>query len=246
MRAPIALLALVVACKSGGDKPADKPPPDPGPEAAPQPATPAPDAASLKQHMQGHFTAIREIERALVDGDLAKAKERAGWLAAHEPHDATAGWQPHMDAVRTAARALTGAADLAGATELAANLGGECASCHVTTTAIVSFPHEDLPPAGTDNRMAMRRHQWAADRMWEGLIGPSQTAWVQGAEILAAAPFVPKTSLGQAERDQVAALAKQVHELGASAADLELEVRAAHYAKLLRTCSGCHAIARPR
>ena len=182
MRALAIALLLITACKGSDERATPQPAPEPTP-IDPDPTPPA-DAATLKQHMKVHFDAIREIERALVAGDLAKAKERAGWLAAHEPHEATELWEPHLNAVRESAEALTAAKDLESATDLAAKLGGQCAQCHVTTTAIVSFPYEELPPAGDDNRVAMRRHQWAADRMWEGLIGPSRTGWIQGAEVL--------------------------------------------------------------
>lgn len=246
MRAAIAVLVMaLIGCRSSGGDDKARPAPDP----SPQPdaiVTPAPPEPTLKEHMQGHFTAIRDIERALVAGDLDTARDRAKWLAEHRPPDATAGWEPHLEAVKKAATALTSASDMASATDLAAALGTECASCHVTTTAITSFPHVELPDADGGNKSAMLRHQWAADRLWEGLIGPSQSSWVQGAEVLSGAPFVPQVSLAAPEKKTVEAFAQQVHDLGREAVAAEADARASLYARLLRTCSGCHAIARKR
>ena len=37
-------------------------------------------------------------------------------------------------------------------------------------------------PTGNSQESQMIRHLWAADRMWEGLVGPSDEAWTAGAE----------------------------------------------------------------
>ena len=245
IRATVILTLLVSACRSGGN---DAPQPPPEPVGEPPPAAGLGDEPepTLKEHMQGHFTAITEIERALVANDLARAKERATWLAEHRPHDAVESWEPHLDAVAEAARSLAASEDLAGAAKLAATLGNECAACHLETTAITSFPYAELPAAGSDTKSQMKRHQWAADRLWEGLIGPSELSWIQGAEILAAGEFVPQVTLPDDKRAEVAAFASKAHALGRAAVDAERSARSNLYAELLVTCSSCHAIARKR
>jgi len=42
-------------------------------------------------------------------------------------------------------------------------------------------------------QLQMRRHQWAAARLWEGLIGPSNEMWSQGTGFLATTELVRPT-----------------------------------------------------
>ena len=242
-----ALLAVLAGCPND-DNQLPIPTPSPTPATA-DPAGPTEkpesDDPPLKQHMQDHFSAIRAIERAVVSGDLATAKERATWLAEHQQHDAVDLWQPHLAALREAALALAGSSDLPGAASAAVKLGLECAACHVTTTAITSFPYEPEPSPGADNKSMMQRHQWAVDRMWEGLIGPSESSWNQGARVLADAPFIPRTELQPLQKKTVVELAGTVHDLGKQAKnETEQESRGRIYGELLTTCSGCHELTR--
>ena len=89
----------------------------------------------------------------------------------------------------------------------------------------------------------MQRHLWAMDRLWEGLVGPSEMAWQEGSKILAANPFpadalpIPK-DLQPVAKKQLAAIAALAKQAGAAT---ELADRSKVYGELLSTCSGCHS-----
>jgi hypothetical protein len=217
-------------------------------EAAPKeqvpPLDPTPDRESLKKHMKGHFEAIREIQRAVVHGKLDKAKEKAKWLAEHQAHDTIADWKPHLHSLRASADELSRAENLAMAAGLTARLGDECANCHTTLTAITSFEWNELPNESGDTKIHMKRHQWAADRMWEGLVGPSDDLWSKGAEVLADAPLAAEKVTDDPKLAGAATkLAEQIHRLGKKALQTDdREERVGLFAELLGTCSTCHSI----
>jgi cytochrome c553 len=85
----------------------------------------------------------------------------------------------------------------------------------------------------------MVRHIQGADRLWEGLIGPSDGAWEAGAALL---------STGSVDVDAVNArpgqesMFAEVFRLGRQAQEARTqEERAARYGQILATCSGCHS-----
>ena len=84
----------------------------------------------------------------------------------------------------------------------------------------------------------MARHQWAADRLWEGLIAPSDQSWLNAAEVLLE---VPLALAGTQGTEQTRALTERVHSLGhqaRSAARSSDRVRI--YGEILGTCADCH------
>jgi cytochrome c556 len=88
----------------------------------------------------------------------------------------------------------------------------------------------------------MIRHQWAADRLWDGLVGPSDVSWQAGAEVLRDAPLFTDAVTEDVEQyEAVTKLAWQVHEIGALAATVPDHGRRAElYGTLLGTCASCH------
>jgi hypothetical protein len=93
----------------------------------------------------------------------------------------------------------------------------------------------------------MLRHQWAAEQMWDGLIGPSEARWNDGIAELAEAPLVQDEILANATpTPAIAELAADVHALGDEGRKATTwEQRAAIYGRLLGTCAACHAAIRP-
>lgn len=72
-----------------------------------------------------------------------------------------------------------------------ADLGAKCATCHESVHARIVFDLKKPPPANPPNHSLATRmtdHRWAIARMWDGLIGPSKSAWDTGAALLVAAP----------------------------------------------------------
>ncbi|MGE0403616.1 MAG: hypothetical protein AB7T06_43320 [Kofleriaceae bacterium] len=225
-------------------------PPEPAPITEPSPPTiTEPDEprepATVKEHMKSHFAAVVAVERAIVRGRLADAREGARALLAHD-EPAIEGGAPFVADMNDAAAALIAAPDLPTAGTFAAALGRTCSRCHEATRAVIAFAWEPQPDPAPSLRVQMQRHQWAAARLWEGLVGPSDEMWRQGTEALAATELDALAAGRGVARGDVDALAAQVRELARSAATAgDGDARAALYGRLLSTCAGCHQLVRP-
>ena len=97
-------------------------------------------------------------------------------------------------------------------------MAGACGNCHQGLQAEPRFTWDSLPSQAADVAAHLLRHQWVADRMWRGLIGPSDEAWNAGAEVLVEAPLRRQDLFEESDPSvEAAALASRVHELGAEA-----------------------------
>lgn len=236
---PIAGMLLL----SGGCKDAPKQHVAPQAEPSPPAAQPEEKASPTQEKMRQHFSKIRDIERAVVAGDLELVAALAKELAEFEA-TGVSGYVEEEQAVRLAASSLGTAASLPEAATLAADLAHLCGDCHSTMTAITAFEWSPPPDNVEDKRML--RHQWAMDRLWEGIVGPSDALWNQGAEVLEQPGFDANDVVSDpAIATEVQALADSVQSLGAKAVlTNEPAARAALYKDLLQTCAACHAKAR--
>lgn len=211
---------------------------------------PRPLASTLQeahQRMHARFGAARRIEQAIAFSDLARAQSEARYLAALEETDLLPAWRPYVDAIRGAALELDRASDVMAAARLAALVGDRCASCHEAIAAKVAFPDE--PPPVTTPTLAARMlgHQWAATRMWEGLIAPSEERWQAGARALTTVPLAmvaqaatPDSPLDIDDVARVRLYAQRALTPQPRAARAEL------FGTLLATCAHCHAVLRDR
>lgn len=236
------VVALVAACSSKREAP---PPPAEGSAGGVPSAIPTPADAPIADHMQLHFEAASELQRAIARGHLDDAKEDARWLINHDDQLLDA-WKPFVEQMRSAAREVVTAPDLPGAAVRAAQLGRTCSRCHEAQTAVVTFAWEPPPDDGPALATQMKRHQWAAARLWEGLVGPSDAMWNQGATTLSTLRLDEIAAARGAARGDVPALAARVRELAGRATTLvDQDDRALLYGELLSTCAGCHALVRP-
>ena len=198
-----------------------------------------------QRHMQLHYQRVGEVETALIGADLTTARAAAAWLA---EHDEVAGLPeagtPWLAAMRSSAREVSIAPTEAAASSAAALMVKTCGDCHHATG---KGPHIVVAPVPNEASTAMNthvtRHRWAADRMRDGLIGPSDSAWNAGAGVLAEQPIY-QADVGMrtgrfAEAEQ---LAQRVMELGGLArATTDGYERATVYGEFLTTCAACHA-----
>ena len=204
-----------------------------------------------QRHMQLHYQRVGEIESALIGGDLATARAAATWLAEHDevsglPESGT----PWLATMRSTARTLASATDEVGAANAAALMIKTCGDCHHATG---KGPRMVVAPEPVEASTAMNthvtRHRWAADRMRDGLIGPSDSAWNAGATVLAEQPIY-QADVGMRTGNFAAAeqLADRVMELGRRArATSDGYERASVYGEFLSTCAACHtAVGVPR
>jgi cytochrome c553 len=219
-----------------------------GSAAAPADARPIESpAATVKQHMREHFATVSELQRAIARGHFDTAKDHARWIVDHEEVPQLAAWTPFVDEMKQAARAIADAKDLPSAAAVTARLGRACSRCHEATQAVVAFAWEEPPAEAPSLQAQMKRHQWAAAQLWQGLVGPLDDMWHEGAQVLAATQLDAFAATGSnAPRGDVAALAKRVRELATSANKTDdQDARATIYGELLSTCAGCHALVRP-
>jgi len=137
-----------------------------------------------------------------------------------------------------ASAAAAMAHDLGPAAAATASLGATCGACHEATGADPMFDPDPPPMQDEGAAAAMRRHQWGVDRMWEGLIMPSQESWRWGAETIDETPGCTDVDPEDAYRIE---LCQKVEALGRSALDARTrDDRTRIYGEFLATCSSCH------
>lgn len=209
-----------------------------------QDAVEAPDA-SVAEHMHQHLSAMRAMKAFVIAGQLDdNLREAAVWV---EEHQATPGlpgdWQPYILEMRRYAGQVADARHLDFAAASVGEMARVCGDCHGANGVQVAFGDYDSAPRDSQNvRVQMRRHLWAVDRMWEGLISPSDEAWRLGAETLAGVQ-VNAADIGAtgAQQPKVDYLLTRVREIGADSSGAQSrEMRGALYGELLSLCADCH------
>ncbi len=198
--------------------------------------------ATVLEHMHEHYDAVMKIQSAVIAGSLEDTREPARWLVEHQtPTGLPARWAEHVDAMRSAARDTLNAQDVASAANATSRLGLACGGCHVANNVTVEFEDVKRPSDKENERTHMQRHQWAADRMWEGLIGPSSASWRRGGSLLFEAPLNPEALGAEAGDDALLGMARRIHQLAGNATvATEPNEKADIYAEFLATCAACH------
>jgi len=232
MRAFIAIAACLVGCQVS--------------EAGP-PDDLAAKVERVRQRMHARFAASRTLEQAIVFGDLERARKEARTIRELVDPDVLPAWQPYLTGVRDAARQVELATSLVAAANTSAELGHRCAKCHEAAAGTLRFAKDPAPEPRGKLAMTMASHQWAASRMWEGLIGPAPERWLEGARALVRAPLAivaegdlpPELAVGD-DVARLRLLARRAPDARTS------DARAKLYGELLGTCVGCHATIRDR
>lgn len=229
-------LALApIACRTNPPSPSDASAQPPVLTSAPVP----PGAKSRMRDHDAHGVAMRDaVAGANLDVARREAGVLAGWML-DGPADAVT--LQRLDAMKVAAGRLAAVGDLAAASTELAHVARACGDCHAVVGGVTS-PLGAPPSDRGDVASRMKRHQWAASKLWEGLVIPSNEAWKAGARVLSDAPLEPELlTPGKSPVPAVGQLASSVHDLGRRAAAAESVVsREAEYGQLMTTCSACH------
>lgn len=255
----LALVLGVVFAPEGCRKTEDSSPAPARPEEpAPAPASPDDDVASttptqptertelddpdaVAAYMQQHFEEVSQIKEAVIDGDVEAAREQAEALAARAGQAAPPqAWKPHLEPFSKATEAARTANDLAAAAKSVGRLAAACGGCHRALEAKPVFDAPPEPEAEDEDsvRADMERHQWAADRMWEGMVAPSEHAWSEGTRVFGEAVGCPQGADPEVYPPE---LCRRVHALGRRAKKTqELAARGEVYGEFLQTCAECH------
>ncbi len=194
----------------------------------------------VRFHMHQNFDLLRAIERLLIKGKLDQAKPFAAAIATAPDEPLHGPWASYQVTIRERAAAVASATDPGDALRKTAAIGGMCGNCHGELSVklgVDAVPR--LPPdeATLDARMA--RHRWAADRLWEGVVGNSEAAWRSGLDVLAAAPLEQP-----AERAGLARQLQRQAEAARRPSPGKLVDRASSYGQILTTCASCHTAKR--
>ena len=215
-------------------------------ESAPRSQVEEPASPVVQAHAKTHVDAAADLERAIVQGRLADAHDVGGWFVAHPMTD-HGGWQNYLDELRSAASNIERANDLATAGVELGRMGRACGGCHQAAGVHVASTGATVPDDVSSLAAQMQRHEWAAGRLWEGVSGPIDRAWIDGANTMLATPCDVIGKLTGKPSLEVFELAERLHDQADHARALvDLDARANHFGELMQTCAGCHGILRPR
>ena len=203
-----------------------------------------PSNPQTAQHMREHFTKVREVEAAVIRGDLEAVRAPAEWLASHESTlELDKASASQVSVMRETAKRAADAKDIKSAAAATAAMLAACGDCH-RAAGVMPALMQAKPPVVGGTVGHMLQHQRAVDQMADGLIVPSTESWKQGAEALKAAPL----RSGALPRDarltrEVAASEDRVHVLAEQAsAAAEAQTRVNAYAQIISTCAQCHGL----
>jgi len=195
--------------------------------------------------MRAHYQRVADIRMAMIRGDLLRARTVAQTVASggDVPEGLPSSAARFVTEMRVHANEVVAADNLTGAALGTARMAGACGNCH---EAVGKGPHYSLlsrpAPGAGEVSTAMQLHYWAADRMWDGLIGPSDSAWASGALALVDVPhYQHRIQVSAADSAEVDALAQRLHQLAVRA---QLAppgtAREEVYGEFLETCAACH------
>ncbi len=193
-------------------------------------------------HMVEHFTKVRDVEEAIIRGDLDAARAPAQWIADHqETTGFPDGTERPVAEMKAAAKSVASADNLGNAAVAAAHLVGACGTCHTAAKVSPKLPPIGEDPAGKGRGRHMLEHQHAVDLMYRGLIVPSSGDWSKGAQALTAAPLREK-EMSDISKEATAAETR-VHELAERAKNAaEKSTRVAIYGSVIGACADCHGL----
>jgi len=192
--------------------------------------------------MESHYQPAILAHDMLIRGDLKAFQSKLSALAKQElPGNAPASWKPNHQLMRDAARDAAKAANFEQAGSGMASVVQTCGVCHAGNVKGPVYGSPKLPKGETPTKTKMRSHQWATERLWEGVTGPWDDAWKRGASALTKSDVFSGDHVDPELRELEAAL-RTLGEEATKASDLP--ERAQVYGRLLVACGNCHAKAK--
>jgi hypothetical protein len=206
---------------------------------------PTDDVSEAADQMHEHLDRITTIKSHIVIGNLDGVRQTAKWMVNLERMaNLPAIYEPFIAFMRSSARQLVNAEDLSFAVTSVSLMAQNCGNCHVAAKLNLEFGYDQVPAEWSDDETHMQRHQWAIDRLWEGLIGPSDSAWNRGTAMLAESPLRTTDIMDNTSAADAATLdglARRVHDLGAEGSGARaLNARSQIYGEILSLCADCH------
>lgn len=208
-------------------------------------SSPREGVTPTQAHMFAHYDRADELHHALVTGDLDRAQEAAEWIATHQKrHDLEMGDSRHDAAVRAFAHQAVNSTQLQAASVAAARMASSCGDCHKEERVNARFLMGTATPGGTGPMAEMAKHIWAAERMWVGLLGPSDAAWAEGAKGMEEGWLdTQEIIVDPDDRQQVREMVRHIYDLaGRARTAMSAQDRAEIYGDFLSTCADCHKL----
>ena len=197
-------------------------------------------------HMHELLSRITVIKSLIIMANLDGAREPAAWLADHETvAGLPANFEPYVGLMREYAREINNAPDLKSAAIPVSGMARTCSNCHLVNDVEIEFGYDQVPAEWSDTVSHMQRHQWAADRLWEGLIGPSDAAWHRGTDMLVDVPLHPADLLDESpvdiDSEGFDRIARRIHVLAGQGTNARTPTqRSELYGEMLGLCAECH------
>jgi len=194
--------------------------------------------------MHRNFSRMVDIQTGVVQGDLERATRAAAWLMDPENRSSVpTSAQAYQEEMLRLASVIADAPDLPAVSAQAGRLAAACGSCHEALDGGPRFVVGSDAPRGQSQEAHMVRHIWAADRMWEGLVGPSEEAWLAGAKALSeTGPSLAETFRASLPEGVLAGFLAEVNALANQAMTSSgSDERPDTYGRILDTCHRCHA-----
>jgi mono/diheme cytochrome c family protein len=169
---------------------------------------------------------VDAVRDALIQGDLARTRSRAGQLLEEVP----------AGPLREALSEVRAATDLQQAGQALGQVASACAECHLASGVVIQrTPRGTVPPPGPLGA-EMARHDKVVDGLWLGLIRPSEEALRQALAELPDQSLEPGAEVAW----HTAALDQQTHERVQQLVLAERSERYALMGELLAACADCH------
>ena len=197
------------------------------------------EARTLMAQHSEHAIAARD---ALIRGDIESAGAHVSWISEHPYEGALpARMHPMLANMQAAARRFGEARSLTERSEAFALMLSGCGNCHASMHQGPSYEAPELP-AGEGIGPHMQRHRWAANRMWEGLVEPSEENFQNALAVLSDEALRPEeVGVGNGSAAQIRAIAEEVHHLAEESIDADDDAsKVALYGRFLASCAGCH------
>jgi len=229
---PLAAALVAAACNSASNEDAGRNEPQ--------------AVETFAEHMHGHLVHVDAIKTAVIAGNLDATREHSVWLSEHdEPPGMPDDWSPYVEEMRQYAAVAASARDLERVAVAVSEIARTCGDCHRTHGARPEFMTGQRPPPELhDVTTEMHRHLWAANRMWESMIIPSNDAWKSATDMLAEvqidAEQLTDDPANVAAVEDLVERARALGEMGAETSAGPL--RSEQLGKFLSLCAGCHTL----
>ncbi|MCB9678103.1 MAG: hypothetical protein H6737_23585 [Alphaproteobacteria bacterium] len=199
----------------------------------------AAEPASPHPEMHSFLLLARGARDATIRGDLdASRKQMQSLTEVFSFEEFPEAGKPFLIGMKSAATDGAKAKSLDDAGHALGRIASACGECHAALGAGPDFGAVGKPPKGDDLNKHMQLHDWAATRMWEGLVVSDAKRWEAGATALFAESWVHPDTEDDAK---TATFGHRVHETGLAAmltwSDAQ---RAALYGQFVANCAGCH------